>query len=55
MLKTILANIFWIAVLFTGCGMDSLFDSPESAIAVLAALLVAIFSCIMVLALDDDN
>ena len=55
MLKTLFINIFWIAALFTGCGMDSLFDSPKSAIAILAALVVAIFSCIMVLALDDDN
>lgn len=54
MLKTILCNIFWIALVLTGCGMDSLFDSPKSAIAVLAALVVAIFCCIMVLALDDN-
>jgi len=53
MLKTLFINIFWIAVLFTGCGMDSLFDSPKSAIAVISAFVVAIVCCITVLCLDD--
>ena len=53
MLKTILCNIFWIAIVLTGCGMDSLFDSPKSAIAVISAFVVAIVCCITVLCLDD--
>lgn len=45
--ETVIGTIFWVALVICGCGMDSFFDSPESAITLIIAIIVAIVCTIV--------
>lgn len=45
--EAVIGTIFWVALVICGCGMDSFFDSPESAITLIIAIIVAIVCAIV--------
>lgn len=51
--ETVIGTIFWVALVICGCGMDSFFDSPESAVTLIVALIVAIL-CAIVLGSKEE-
>ena len=49
----VLGTIFWAALVICGCGMDSFFDSPKSAVTLIVALIVTIL-CAIVLGSKEE-
>ena len=50
--ETVIGTIFWVALVICGCGVDSFFDGPKSAITLIVTLIVAIL-CAIVLGSKD--
>lgn len=51
--ETVIGTIFWVALVICGCGVDSFFDSPKSAVTLIVALIVAIL-CAIVLGSKEE-
>lgn len=51
--ETVIGTIFWVALVICGCGVDSFFDSPTSAVTLIIVLIVAGL-CAMVLGSKED-
>ena len=51
--ETVIGTIFFASLVICGCGVDSFFDSPKSAITLIVAVIVAIL-CAIALGSKED-